>query len=368
MLLWTLTLAFLPVVASDTPTLTLTHPMPWQVIQRTSYVPATAHVNHPGGPTLGHALVAIRGKVPVPPPQTWEARTVLLKRAFGSAVDWKPLKVSETDGLFAGTVDLPAGGWYRLEVRALRDGKVAAAGMIEPFGVGEVFLIAGQSYAGNHNDERQRIADPEGRAVAFDGKQTRWGVAHDPQPGTTGDAGSIWPATVNHLLPVARVPIGLVNTSVGGTSTRQWLPGQPLFKNMVDVGKQVGRFRAVLWQQGESDVIEVTSAKVYEERLRTIADDAAKHWGFRPPWLLAKSTLHPTVYNKPVEEAVIREAVEKLSRQAGFRPGPDTDILGGVGVYRGAQGTQRHFTPEGQRMAGLLWFAAIWQELQQPSP
>lgn len=119
---------------------------------------------------------------------------------------------------------------------------------------------------------------------------------------------------------------------------------------------------------GESDVIEGTNAKVYEERLRTIADDAAKEWGFRPPWLLAKSTHHPTVYNKPVEEAAIREAVKKLSGQPGFRLGPDTDILGGVGVYRGGQGTQRHFTSEGQRMAGLLWFAAIWQELQHPSP
>lgn len=366
--LWTITLALLPVAVAETPTLALTAPMPWQVIQRTGYVPATSHVNHPGGPTLGHALVTVRGKVPVPAPQTWEARTVLLKRAFGTAVDWKPIKVSETDGLFAGTIDVPAGGWYRLDVRALRAGKVMAAGMVEPFGVGDVFLIAGQSYAGNHNDERQRIADAEGRVVAFDGKQTRWVVAHDPQPGTTGDAGSIWPATMNHLLPVARVPIGLVNTSVGATSTRQWLPGQPFFKNMVSAGKHAGRFRAVLWQQGESDVIEGTNSKVYEERLRIIADDAAKEWGFRPPWLLAKSTFHPTVYSKPAEEAGIRDAVEKLSRQPGFRPGPDTDILGGIGVYRGGQGSQRHFSSEGQRMAGLLWFAAIWQELQHPSP
>jgi hypothetical protein len=35
-----------------------------------------------------------------------------------------------------------------------------------------------------------------------------------------------------------------------------------------------------------------------------------KEWGFDPDWLLAKSTLHPTVYNDPEAEGRIRSAIE----------------------------------------------------------
>ena len=85
--------------------------------------------------------------------------------------------------------------------------------------------------------------------------------------------------------------------------------------------------------------------------------------GFEPPWLLAKSTLHPTVYKEPAQERAIREAIDRLCRQNGFRRGPDTDILGGEN--RGGMNTLRHFSPIGQRRAAALWFAAIWQELNR---
>ena len=38
----------------------------------------------------------------------------------------------------------------------------------------------------------------------------------------------------------------------------------------------------------------------------------AKAWGFEPPWLLAKSTHHPTVYHDPAGEGCIRNAIDEL--------------------------------------------------------
>jgi hypothetical protein len=73
---------------------------------------------------------------------------------------------------------------------------------------------------------------------------------------------------------------------------------------------------------------------------------------------LAKSTLHPTVYRKPVEEARIREAIDQLWKRPGFGQGPDTDIL--AGENRGGVKSRRHFSPVGQRRAGLMWFASVW--------
>jgi hypothetical protein len=192
-------------------------------------------------------------------------------------------------------------------------------------------------------------------------------VAHDPQPAPdNSDGGSIWPAFGDALLPGARVPIGLVNVAVGGTASQEWMPGTPLFERLSAVAGQVGRFRAVLWQQGESDVIAKTSTKQYVANLRTIREQAAKAWGFDPPWLLAKSTLHPTVYNDPEGEGRIRAAIDELCRLPGFHHGPDTDVLGGPN--RGGAKSRRHFSGQGQRAAALLWFASVWNELNPTTP
>jgi hypothetical protein len=176
-----------------------------------------------------------------------------------------------------------------------------------------------------------------------------------------GDGGTIWPAFGDSLRPMVRVPIGLVNVAVAGTSSRQWLPGTPLYQNLEAAGKAIGRFRAVLWQQGESDVIEKVATDVYVANLQTIRAGLVRAWGFEPPWLLAKSTLHPTVYNDSVHEGLIRCAIDRLWGTPGFRPGPDTDILGGEN--RGGPKSRRHFSEVGQRRAALLWFTAVWAEL-----
>jgi hypothetical protein len=233
---------------------------------------------------------------------------------------------------------------------------------VEPIGVGEVFVIAGQSYAVGANDELTKVDDPEGRVVAYDVVKKKWRVANDPQP-NVGDGGTIWPTAGNYLLTLTRVPIGFVNVAVGGTATRQWLPGEKLYDELASAGKTTGRFRAVLWQQGESDVIEHRSTEYYVQNMLSIREALCKEWGFDPPWLLAKSTLHPTVYNDPDGEGRVRSAIDRLWAMPGFRPGPDTDILGGEN--RGGLGTRRHFSGLGQRRAGLMWFAEIWHELNR---
>lgn len=141
--------------------------------------------------------------------------------------------------------------------------------------------------------------------------------------------------------------------------------GFPARRSTSDSLRAAGRFRFVLWQQGESDVIENIPTATYVERLQSIRDGLTKEWGFGPTWLLAKSTLHPTVYNKPVEEARIREAIDQLWKLPGFAPGPDTDIL--AGENRGDVKSRRHFSPIGQRRAGLMWFASVWAALHEES-
>jgi hypothetical protein len=340
----------------------LSRPLPFEVVQRSGFDPPHAHDHEPGGSKLGFADVSVAGEFPLVPQAEWQYRTVALAGATGAVVEWTKITPTIQDTKLTATVRIPAGGWFRLEVRAVQGEKTLAEATVEPFGIGEVLVIAGQSYAEGANDELLKVEDPQGRVAAFDTVLKTWRVAHDPQP-NVNNGGTIWPALGNLLLPVARVPIGLVNVAVGGTASRQWLPGEKLFENLAAAGTAIGRFRAVLWQQGESDVIERVPTEKYVANLTAIHAALIKIWGFSPPWLLAKSTLHPTVYNRPEEEGWIRAAIDELCQRPGFRPGPDTDIL--AGENRGGIGTRRHFTGLGQRRAALLWFVAVWNELQK---
>jgi len=342
---------------SDSP-LKLTATLPRQVIQRTGFEPALAHDHAPGGPRLGQASLKIAGRWSGMTPARLQARAVLHEGCNGKAVDWTDLGEIAPAADFEKRLTLSAGGWYRLEVRALGgNGQPLAQATVEAVGCGEVFLISGQSYAAGANDEHLKIDDPLGRSVKYDWVEKKWTTADDPFP-HVDTGGTIWPAFANLIQPLLRVPVGLANVAVGGTASRQWLPGEPLFDRFLQGGMALGRFRCVLWQQGESDVIENTPAHTYVDRLKLIRSSLCEHWGFEPPWLLAKSTIHPTVYDRPEAENRIRDAIGQLWRTPGFAPGPDTDIL--TGENRGGPKSRRHFSPIGQRRAGAMWFASVW--------
>lgn len=348
--------------ADDMAKVVLTSPVPYQVVQREGFESATSHDHNLHGPTMGYTDVAVEGTIPKGITGQWQFRVVALKGAYGRSHDWMHLEPEFDGQTFRGPAEVNAGGWYRLEVRCVDNDKTVAEGSVEPFGVGEVFLVAGQSYASGTNDELLKVTDPGGRVAAFDWQSKQWKLANDPQP-HAGDGGTIWPALGDLLVPTLRVPVGFVNVAVGGTSTKQWMPDGELHKRLVKAGNDVGAFRAVLWQQGESDVLEKTSTETYIKNMNKIRESAGRAWRFEPTWLLAKSTLHPTVYNQPEDEGRIREAIHQLWKRPHFAPGPDTDLLSGEN--RGDNNSRRHFTGVGQRRAALLWFVAIWNEIEK---
>lgn len=351
--------------AAETAKLVLTSPLPHQVVQREGFEPAHSHPHNLGGPELGYADLDVQGTLPAEFTGEMQFRVIALKGATGNDTPWETLSAEIKGKTFRGPAEMVAGGWYRLEVRCLTNGNVVAEGSVEPVGVGEVFVVAGQSYAGGTNDELLKVTDPEERVSAYDWQTKTWRVANDPQP-HVGDGGTIWPHLGDLLVPTLRVPVAFVNVSVGGTSTRQWMPEGELHQRLARVGSEVGLFRAVLWQQGESDVIEKTTTDTYIRNMIKIREAAAREWRFEPPWLLAKSTLHPTVYNDPASEERIRTAIHQLWKRPHFGPGPDTDLLDGEN--RGDANSRRHFSGVGQRRAALLWYVALWNEIQKSAP
>ncbi len=354
-----LTLVAIPTIgsAAEPAVLTFVHPVPHQIVQRFGFAPERKQ--------LGSAEVAIRGSMPAGlATGTWEFRAVVAGEPSKNDTGWETIDV-RTNGLrFEGIANVTA-GWHRFELRCRMADRVLSLGTLEPVGVGELFLVGGQSYATNCNDERFRVTDAKLRVSAYDSVKKTWAVAHDPQPVFDGsDGGSIWPPLGDRLAKEFGVPIGFANAAIGGSSSEEWMPNGTLQPRMAATGVAIGAFRAVLWQQGESDVIIKTPTAKYVENIRTIRTTCANNWEYDAPWLLAKSTHHPTVYNDADGEGRIRAGIDALAKRPGFRAGPDTDTL--KGENRGDAKSRRHFSAVGQKRAADMWFDTLKVIIAEP--
>jgi hypothetical protein len=279
-----------------------------------------------------------------------------------------------------------------VEVRAFEQGKLVASVAVEHAGVGEVFVISGQSNSANYGEERQK--SKTGLVAAFDG--SGWQLASDPEPGASGTKGSFMPAFGDEMAERFHVPIGIVATGIGATSVREWLPAgtkltrlPPLTRNVVTTGsgqwestgrifegftsrmKQLGTngFRAVLWHQGESDAHQADPERTlpgddYRRCLEQLIRDSRRAIGWQAPWFVAQVSYHNP---GDVSSDDIRAAQKRVCDDGLAIQGPDTDTLtgdmrekGGAGIHLSAKGLQTH---------GKLWVERVspWLETQPGS-
>jgi hypothetical protein len=345
-----------PLPPDETPRPTairLDSPLDYQVVQRHS---ATS------------GRVRIAGRVP---PGTMRLET----RIQG---DWEAAAFDPATGTFQCERVVPSGGWYACQIRATGgDGHVATA-EVSHVGVGEVFVVAGQSNSANHGEEK--LTPRTGRVAAFDG--TRWQPARDPQPGASGEGGSFLPPFGDLLAERFEVPVGLVACGIGATSVREWLPRGSRFPNpptLVGRVRQLpggewesngeaydtfvarlaklglGGFRAVLWHQGESDANQADPTRtlpgpLYRQYLEQVIRDSRRELGWEVPWFVAQVS-----YHVPGDEASpeIRAAQASLWRDGLALEGPDTDAL--KGDLRDSGGRGVHFSGPGQREHARRW-------------
>lgn len=125
--------------------------------------------------------------------------------------EWQMAKLDPKAHSYKADLDLPAGGWYHLEISANAQGKPLATTSVEKFGVGEVFIVAGQSNAGNYGSAK--TTSQTGLVASFDGKS--WSLAADPLKGAGGNSGSFMPSFGDALHAKLQVPIGILPLAAG---------------------------------------------------------------------------------------------------------------------------------------------------------
>ena len=367
--IWVLLALFPKQVPAQSPAaIQIESPLDWQVFQRRS---------------AATGLVAVRGGS-----QVVEHLEVRFDGAGASAAAWQRVPLA-ANGSFATMIEVPAGGWYRCTVRGIGKGNVLTETSVANVGVGEVFVVAGQSNSANHGE--QQLQPASGKVASFDG--VRWQVANDPQPGASGGGGSFLPPLGDALAERFGVPIGFVACGIGATSVREWLPSGASFphpptltgrvrhlpdgrwesdgtayamllERMKSIGP--GGFRAVLWHQGESDANQQDPSRtlpgeLYRDSLTTLIATSRRDIGQDVPWFVAQAS-----YHVPGDEASldIRAAQAAICADGTALAGPDTDSLKGEWREAGGQGV--HFSGPGLKEHARLWLekSAPWLDRQ----
>ena len=362
--------ALLAVFHTQAAELTLSAPLDYQVVQRSS-------------PDRGRIRITGELSEDVAAEASVQVRVV----NDGEQSPWQQVNTVKGRSVSA-SYDAPAGGWWRLEVQVVHLRAQLAVASVAHVGVGEVFVIAGQSNSANHGEEKQTTKSR--RVASFDGRA--WRISDDPQPGASGGGGSFIPAFADAVVAKQNVPVGIISCGIGATSVREWLPRGATFPNPPTLISRVERlsdgqwaskgdaydafvarlksvgpqgFRAVLWHQGESDANQrdpsrTLSGKLYRELLEKVISDSRRDIGWTAPWFVAQAS-----YHVPGDEGSedIRAAQASLWKVGVALEGPDTDALKGRLRERDGQGV--HFSGPGLREHGARWAAKVLPWLDQ---
>lgn len=197
-----------------------------------------------------------------------------------SAIPWQPCEAE--DGKWSTTFKgLKAGGPYRIETYMEYEGwdglSCTRGDMVHNIGVGDIFVIAGQSNAAGR--AKNPIYDPPELGVSSLKSSGAWDIATHPLNETTNAVNighyenhnpghSPWLHFAKLLKKRLGYPIGLVNCAYGGAPLRWWNPKEngALFDNMMTMLNQYDITpKAMLWCQGEAEGFE-NSGEDYLER------------------------------------------------------------------------------------------------------
>jgi len=165
-------------------------------------------------------------------------------------------------------------------------------------GIGDVFLIAGQSNASGRGNNNQSWSHATLTAMMHANDYT-WKTLADPtdsdtggldsvttESGLTPPAGTVWPIVATEIMAVTGCPVGFIPTAKGATSITEWVrpASQPYQRRSVLYGQSIARaywaagvrhaqdaIRYVLWWQGEGDTVTMDEP-TYRAALKTLAD------------------------------------------------------------------------------------------------
>lgn len=303
----------------------------------------------------------------------------------GTTTDWALIQSNAQGGIFAGDLTTRA-GWYNLEVQGL-DGNNQPVGetiVVERVGVGEVFVVAGQSNGQGirknvppSNEDRVncvQYADPNPAADHDPPFPQFRHVDADVDMAPNGVGAWCWGGLGDQLVARLNVPVLFLNAAFGGTSSRNWREsaengittseyqagstfplGQPYgnlrsalrnYVNMLGV-------RSVLWHQGEADNFTGTSAGQYADNLRYVINRSRQDCGKNVPWVIARASYDDL---RKSDLNVLAGQDQVIATVGNAFAGPNTDL---INIPRSVGGDDTHFSNDGLIDVARAWNTSL---------
>lgn len=317
-----------------------------------------------------------------------EARLLPVISGQGQQTEWATIQNNITGASFLGTLT-GRGGWYTLEVRGFNGSKLIGQDAIARVGIGEVFVIAGQSNAegiydfGAPSPQDNRVitttwnnreSDKTDKPILSFTELTAEGLI-----GPRGRSSWCWGALGGLLVKKLNVPVLLLNVGWNDTSTQNWLDaaqnkpvlnrlgnylplGMPYLnlKSALQYYGSILGIRAVLWQQGENDAAAGVSKNAYINSFQGFIDIARSQQADVSSfvsWVISRTALNSSngVYFSNQDIIDAQNAIISIPFNKCY-PGPYTD---NIQVPRPDGG---HF--QGQ---GLAEVARAWDNSLPPS-
>lgn len=188
----------------------------------------------------------------------------------GIVVPWQESENTEPGKWRITVRGIPAGGLYRVETCLHEKGKYeiewgTRGDMIHHIGVGDLFVITGQSNSAGYG--KDPVYDPPEIGVHLLRNNGKWDLATHPMNESTGtiheenrEGGnpghSPYLSFAKQLKRELGYPIGLIQAALGGSPLSAWNPEENgyLYRNMMNIVRsQTEKIRGVLWYQGCSD-------------------------------------------------------------------------------------------------------------------
>ncbi len=277
----------------------------------------------------------------------------------GTTTNWVKINTRNGKPYFKGNLNV-SGGWYKLYVKAYKNGEEVGADTVQRVGVGEVFVIAGQSNATGTTSVGYGIDATEDRANVMNwvNKYNTYNslpIGFDQMSGASVNNDSIfigpfqiaswcWGRLADQLVDSLNVPILFYGAGFGGTNVQWWKESangenltnperyvQQIYNHPYGALGSVMKYyssltglRAVLWHQGESD--HGTSASTYQYLLESvIAKSRSQIESPTFAWVVARASYAGggTAGN------VILGQNQVISADPNVYAGPETDNLGG---------------------------------------
>lgn len=308
-----------------------------------------------------------------------EARLIPVVFGQGTGTDWVTID-SQIEGYsFTGKIE-STGGWYTLELRSFKGIQVLDIGSVQRVGIGEVFVVAGQSNAQGFGNNINAVGASDDRVNGYSHYNNQFlnesvpmdkftKIQANESIGPRGLTAWCWGELGDKLVKRLNVPVMFYNTANEGSSMENWVSsaaGRPTYHPFTGQQFQGGTpysnlrivlqnlsslygIRAVLWHQGEADSF--TSESSYSDGLKTIIAETRKNTGKNINWVVAKASLNAN----QVFAHIIRAQNAVVNTTPLVFDGPATD---GIQVPR-PDGV--HFTNNGA-VNGVSQLADSWEQ------